>query len=165
METAMATKDDIEALTQMRLRYLREDGGPLSPSDEAEIARALPGYFEEHLGKDLFAYTARSEGAIVCVAMLHTTQKPMSPSFINGRCASVLNVYTLPRFRRRGYARRVMEALLRGAADMGIASVELKATRAGIPLYRSLGFRESAGRYTLMRWETAEGLGGKEETP
>ena len=34
----------------------------------------------------------------------------MSPAFINGKTGTVLNVYTCPDYRHKGYARLIMEA-------------------------------------------------------
>ena len=64
----------------------------------------------------------------------------------------MLNVYTRPSHRRKGYAKAVMEALLAGAREKALSVVELKATENGYPLYRSVGFRDDDSGYRAMRW-------------
>ncbi len=153
MTVEKAGTEDVEALVKMRLNYLIEENGSLDAQDLATIRRELPGYFQVHLDKDLFVYVIRDGQTIVSCAFLLIVEKPMSPAFINGRTGIVLNVYTCPAYRRRGCARRIMEALLSEAKRMEISVIELKATANGYPLYRSVGFLEDISRYRIMKWK------------
>jgi GNAT superfamily N-acetyltransferase len=74
-------------------------------------------------------------------------------SVAEGRQAIVVNVYTEPEFRRRGLARRLMEAVIEWARTTKLESLVLHAARDGEALYRSLGFEPTnemrfAGRLT-----------------
>lgn len=55
-------------------------------------------------------------------------------------------VGTLPQWRRRGLARRLVEHVLADAWRRGATTATLQSTRMGQPLYESLGF-EAVGRY------------------
>ena len=79
--------------------------------------------------------------------------KPMSPAFINGKTATILNVYTLPAYRRRGYVRMLMNAMITDAKELNIDVIELKATEDGYDLYRSAGFEDDRSKYHLMKWK------------
>ena len=118
---------EIDALVQMRLGYLEEDHGPLDPGDAQTIRESLPDYFRRHLDKDLTAYVIREDQEIVACAFLLVVEKPMSPAFINGKTGTVLSVFTRPEFRRKGYARRIMEALA------GLCPGDPRADPAGSP--------------------------------
>ena len=144
---------DVDALTTLRLEYLIEDNGSLEHSDAEMIRNNLPGYIREHLKKDLFAYVIREDDTIVSCAFLLIVMKPMSPAFINGKTATVLNVYTLPGYRRRGYARMLMNAMIADAKELNIDVIELKATADGYDLYRSVGFEDDRSKYHLMKWK------------
>ena len=137
----------------MRLDYLHEDNGSLTDCDIAVIRKDLPDYFREHMDKDLFVYVIREKQAIVACAFLLTIAKPMSPSFINGKTGIVLNVFTCQPYRRRGYAKQIMEVLLKEAKRLELSVVELKSTEDGYPLYRSVGFVDGGSRYHMMKWE------------
>lgn len=153
MKTDKATVSDIGMLVRARIDYLTEDFGSLNENDAAAIRERLPGYFTAHLNKDLFCHVIRDGEMIVSCAFLLVVEKPMSPAFLNGKTGIVLNVYTQPAYRRRGYARAIMAALLDDARAMGLCAVELKATDDGYPLYRSVGFEDDVSKYHCMKWK------------
>ncbi len=57
--------------------------------------------------------------------------------------AYVLNVYTAPAARGRGYARTLMERILAECKERGVPTVVLHASPQGRPLYETLGFTVS----------------------
>ena len=112
----------------------------------------LPLYFEKHLNRDIFCYLIREQGEAVACAFLLVTEKPASPMFITGKCGTVMNVYTKPAYRKKGYGKKVMDALLQDAKNMQLSYVELKSTEDGYPLYRAVGFEDDVPQYHLMKW-------------
>ncbi|GGO72343.1 GNAT family N-acetyltransferase [Nonomuraea cavernae] len=66
---------------------------------------------------------------------------PRNPSGVSGY---VFNVVTDLAYRRRGYSRLCVTALLDWYRDRGITAVHLRASTQGEPLYRSLGFVRTA---------------------
>lgn len=153
MKVEKAGIDDIDALVKMRLEYLLEDNGSLNDSDVIAIKKDLPEYYKSHIDNDLYIFVVREEQTIVSCAFLLVIEKPMSPSFINGRTGTVLNVYTCPANRHRGYAKRIMETLLAKAKKLQLSVVNLKATEDGYHLYRSVGFADDCSKYHLMKWK------------
>ena len=151
MDVLKASSADIPQLVQLRLAYLTEVFGSLSVSDVSEIRSRLPGWLEKHLNNDLFVFTVREEDVIVSCAFLLVIEKPMSPSFINGKTGTVLNVYTCPEYRRRGYGKAVMTALVKEAEEMELCSVDLKATEDGYSLYKAVGFTDDTSKYHNMK--------------
>ncbi len=153
MDVQKAQKSDIDALADLRIRYLTEDQGRLDARDAETIEKMLPEYFRTHLNRDLFCYIVRDGNDIVSCAFLLIVEKPMSPAFINGKTGTVLNVYTRPEHRHKGYAGRIMNALISDARKMDLSTVELKATEAGYALYRSAGFADDKSKYRPMKWK------------
>lgn len=149
--TETAKLKDIPQLTEMRLAYLKEDTG-LSTEQEKKIRESLPDYFERNLNRNIFCYVCRDAEEIVSSAFLLIIEKPMSPSFMNGKTGTVLNVYTKPAYRKRGYAGALMDRLIASAKEMGLCRIDLKATRDGLSLYRSKGFQEDKAHYTEMKY-------------
>lgn len=147
-----ADTNDIAELTELRMRYLAEDYGEIAQDDLKRIADSLPTYFSRHLNKDIFVYICRNGDITAGCCFLYVSEKPANPSFISGKTGTVMNVYTLPEFRRKGIAGRLMQLLLSESAKMGLDFVELKATDAGCSLYRSLGFEDTVSKYHNMKY-------------
>ena len=76
----------------------------------------------------------------------------MSPAFITGRTGTVLNVYTKPQYRHKGYAKEIMNRLLSDAVEKNLSVVELKSTEDGYRLYHSVGFVDEFSKYHSMKW-------------
>lgn len=114
-----ATIEDIGVLTDLRIAYLNEDLGVISNENLELMQASLPSYYEKHLNKDLMAYVARDEMDIVSCAFLLIVEKPMSPSFIIGKTGTVLNVYTKPDYRKKGYAKKLITTMLEDAKAEG----------------------------------------------
>ena len=152
MKVEKACTADIDTLVKLRVAYLTEDNGAIDAHDEETVRRDLPGYYQAHLGKDLHVYVIRESQSIVSCAFLLVVEKPLSPAFLTGRTGLVLNVYTQPEYRRRGYAKRLMEAMLEDARELNLSVVELQATDDGYTLYLSVGFEDDASKYHRMKW-------------
>jgi len=147
-----ASNNDIDALVEVRLAYLQEDFGQISDSDIQCMRATLPQYFREHLNRDLYVYVAKDAKEIVACAFLLVVEKPMSPAFLNGKTGTVLNVYTKPKCRKKGYAKQLMCTLLEDAKEKELSVVELKATDAGYHVYQSVGFEDVVSKYHNMRF-------------
>jgi GNAT superfamily N-acetyltransferase len=65
------------------------------------------------------------------------------------RLAWIGMVLTRPEYRRRGYAKRLMQVALDRASDLKIESIKLDATADGQPLYEKLGFKSEQ---VIERW-------------
>ena len=147
MKFEKATIKDINMLTDLRLAYLQEDLGVIT--DKQLIQESLPGYYEKHLNKDLMVYIARDDEDIVACAFLLIVEKPMSPSFITGKTGTVLNVYTKPEYRNKGYAKKLMTMMLEEATAQDVSVIELKSTEDGYLLYKSVGFEDVVVKYHI----------------
>lgn len=144
-------KRECASLVDMRMLFLREDCKDISEEQFCKIAENLPSYFENHIDKDCFAFGAYDNEKLVSIALLLLIEKPSNPRFVTGRIGEVLNVYTVPEYRRQGIATKVMQMLMDFAKENALDFVELKATKNGYPLYKKLYFVESPTTYISMK--------------
>ena len=152
MKVENAEIEDVDILTELRIAYLKEDLGKLDEEDIKKIRRDLPDYFRRNLNENIFCYLIRDKEEIIACAFLLVVEKPMSPAFITGKTGMVLNVYTNPAYRHKGYAKRIMNRLLSDAAKKNLSVVELKSTEDGYHLYKSVGFTDEVLKYHVMKW-------------
>jgi GNAT superfamily N-acetyltransferase len=73
-------------------------------------------------------------------------------TFLHDGDCGVYGVSTLPQWRRRGFAKQLMEHMLADARSRGATTASLQSTRMGQPLYESLGFT-AVGRYEEWIWQ------------
>lgn len=64
------------------------------------------------------------------------------PTYHNpcGKKAYIMNMYTLPEYRRRGIAAKTLDMLVKDAWNKGIRAISLEATDMGRLLYEKYGF-------------------------
>ena len=151
MDFVTSTIDDIKQLTKMRIAYIEDEQQGIKEKDVQIMLKKLPVYFLKHLGKDLIAFVAKENNEIIATAFLLIIEKPSSPNFINGLTGSVLNVYTLPQYRKNGISTYLMNNIMKYAKENEFDYIELKATKEGYSLYKRLGFYEYCSEYTDMR--------------
>lgn len=153
-----ATFADIDALIKLRLIYLTHEFG-LTPDEEGVIKAQLVPYFTKHLGDDFIAVLAetanKTDGTAMAVstAFLVITEKPANPSFLTGKTGTLLNVLTLPEYRRLGIATKVIGQIIEMAKQLSVSSIDLSASPDGKPLYNILGFKEPdpQSKFTPMK--------------
>ncbi len=141
-----AAREDADTLIRLRLAYLEEDHGGLDPDARSLLRQQLSSYFPRALGSTLVAVLAMEGSRAVSTACLVITEKPANLAFPTGKTGVIMNVYTLPAYRRRG-----MEMLIDEARRRGLSSLELSATEQGRPLYEALGFAVKKPAYTPMK--------------
>jgi len=82
-------------------------------------------------------------GEIAAGAGITVLPWPPGPRYASDRLAYVYNVYTEPAHRRRGLARRLMEAIHEWCRGEGITSAALNTSDEGRALYEALGYQVS----------------------
>jgi GNAT superfamily N-acetyltransferase len=150
-EFALAGRESIEELLDMRLEFLlglESHGEPLDPAALRDANRV---FLEEAMGRGAYAgFLCRVDGRpVACVGLLLYSLPPLRDPAPR-KVAHVLNVYTQPAFRGRGYATRLMELAIAWAREAGCARLFLNATREGEGLYRRLGFDEQKDKALIL---------------
>ncbi|MCU1602906.1 MAG: hydrolase [Frankiales bacterium] len=150
-----ATVADAADLTRLRGLMHLSMGDALS--DEWE--RLCTAAFERRLQTEGFrAYLVDDGGRAVCSGAGWLDEHLPSPYLLSGTRGHIASISTDPDFRRRGYARDVLSALMDWFHELGIVRVDLRATEDGRPLYESFGFQLLGG--ATMAWFAEGGRAG-----
>ena len=137
-----AGPEDLDVLVQHRRRMFGEmgsaDAAALDLVDDASRK-----YFRAALRSGKYqGWIAEDEtGAVVGGGGIAIADWPGFPGETQARRAWILNMYTEPRARRQGVAKRLVATMTAWSKDSGLGYVSLHASAAGRPLYESMGFQ------------------------
>ena len=139
-----ATLEDIDTLVDLRTAFVSEF------SEDETHREELVGYLRRALESESFlAWLVVDDGHVVATSGMVVYERMMRSRGAGvGHEGYILNVYTYPEFRRRGYGRLAMEALMECASERRIR-LTLLATDHGRGLYEALGFEPDTRTY---RW-------------
>lgn len=145
-----ATADDAEALTRLRGFMHLAMGDTLTPEWEAQCTAD----FRRRLAtEDFVAFVVEEDGALVSCGVGWLEEHLPSPYALDARRGHISSMSTDPAYRRQGFGRDVMRALMAWFAERDIPRVDLRATPFGQPLYEAEGFRVLGG--ATMAWTKA----------
>ncbi|GAA2537900.1 hypothetical protein GCM10010435_01340 [Winogradskya consettensis] len=144
IEARRATRADAREV--MRLRKVMLESMDREVADGPWQDRGAEIFETQVLGGTLGVFVVDipdGPGLAACVVGAIDQRLP-NPNDPDGRRGYVYNVATDPAYRRRGFSRACMQALLDWYARSGVTVVDLRASPDGLPLYESLGFRRTA---------------------
>lgn len=134
---------DIEAMIRYRIDYLTEMQGEREPNFIEEITNKLSTFFHKSIANNSFvALVAEYEGTIVGYGGLVLREIPGDfncSSYLEG---DILNVYTVPKARRKGISTVILNQLINEAKSLGVTKLALHTSKDGEQLYRSVGFNK-----------------------
>ena len=146
-----AMTEDIPLLIQTRLNFLSALGYPVSDCDFPKASHQMEVFLHEHLNNNLFALLAFEEAALAATGFLQVFNVIWHPAAPNGTYGRIINILTLPDYRRQGLARAIMQGLIQKAQELNLSYLDLDASPDGQPLYESLGFSLLQANHPPMR--------------
>ena len=136
-----ATIEDIDILTETRIKVLRAANKLPDDIDMSKVERESYGYYKKALCDGThIAYLIFDENRFVGAGGVSFFQ--VMPTYHNpsGKKAYIMNMYTHPDYRRMGIAYKTLDMLINDTKCKGITSISLEATAMGRPLYEKYGF-------------------------
>lgn len=140
-----ATMDDLETILHHRQEMFREMGmtEPVAVAASMALSREFfrkalhDGHYQGWLFEEPETHEIAAGGGII---LIEYHPSPMDP---RPRRPWVVNVYTHPRWRKQGLARKLMAEMIDWSRAAGFGRLYLHASNEGRPLYESLGFAQT----------------------
>jgi len=135
-----ATPSDLGLIMRQRFDMFREMGS--SEDELAAMMRSGEPHFAQGLADGNYQgwFFEDEEGLVAAGGGVNLIEYHPGPLDPTPRRPWIVNVYTEPAYRRRGLARRLMEAMIEWCRERGYHSINLHASPYGRPLYQSMGF-------------------------
>jgi ribosomal protein S18 acetylase RimI-like enzyme len=153
-EVRRAAPDDATELTRLRRLMFADMGRDPGLLDD-DWQRRNVAHFRRRLAEtDVFAayVVDRPGGGLAACAVGWLNEHLIGTANQVGRVGYIANMSTDPAYRRRGYGRAALVALLAWLRSTGITTVDLHATPDGEALYRSLGFTDPTDPALTLRF-------------
>ena len=141
---------DAELLAQLRIDMRRERETQAPPEDQQAFLEENINYFKTALKQGSYiGFIAEENGVPAGTGGICLHIHPPSYSVPNGKTACLLNMYTLPAFRGRGVAGKILSLLIEKAKENNCCKVYLNASNMGKPLYQKNGFTDVKNEMVL----------------
>lgn len=148
-----ATPADINVLAHQRIAMFRSIHG-IDDATAATLEASTRAYLSCAITSgEYHGWLLEAGGEIVAGGgiIMHKLL-PRPKQLRGGNEAYILNIYTEPAYRRNGFARRIMKAMMAWCHQQSIKRISLHASDQGRPLYESLGFVPT----NEMRYDAAQ---------
>ncbi|BBB89694.1 MAG TPA: GNAT family N-acetyltransferase [Methylomusa anaerophila] len=146
------TMDDLDLLVKLRIDFILD----IKPCNDsrliAEVSRLTKDYFSGLIAKNqYFGFIGFIDEKTVCGAGLFVYSLPPLYQPIIRTQGHVLNVFTYPEYRSKGYGKGLMDFIIEKAKEKQISRLFLNATKMGEPLYGKCGFAEPEDKAMILR--------------
>ena len=136
-----ATVADIETLVEKRLMFALELSGDQRQEDIVLLREQLTSYFLKATAENTcISYFGKYGDVVAGIGSVHIRETPGNFRNLSGKWGYIMNMYTIPEFRRMGISTRILNLLTREANELGVTAFELHATKEGEYVYKKNGF-------------------------
>jgi GNAT superfamily N-acetyltransferase len=136
----LANENHIQILIDFRIKFLIEFGGPQPQELQDSLSKELQIFFENNLNKNYFCWFASIDSEVAGIGAMSMRYHPGNFKNPSGKMAYIMNMYTDPKFRKRGISAAILNKLQETAHEMDVHLFELHATQQGEPEYVKNGF-------------------------
>lgn len=134
--------DDVESFLNLRLNLFYELKEIELNEDIEDLKKSTRDYYLKNIDKNLISYGVFEEDKILSIGSICLFERIPYIENLSGKEGYLLNIYTLPEYRKKGYGKNIIEKLLEYSKDIGIKKLWLNANDEGKKLYIKLGFKE-----------------------
>lgn len=148
MKYRIATVEDCAALTRLRMDMRKERDSDFR--EETLYANTLA-FFQNNIAKGTHvAFLCEEAGAIIGTAGLTLFEMPPTSKLPNGKVAKLMNMYTIPAYRKQGVAKGMLDFVMDYAKEHGYYKIMLNSSPMGRPLYERAGFALIPNEYDIL---------------
>lgn len=136
-----ATVVDVTDLVENRIAFALELSGEQPIDKINELRKQMMHYFSDAtVNGECISILAKCNKEVAGIGTLHIRQLPGNFKNPTGKWGYVMNMYTVPKYRRRGICKDILNALVKEGEKVGVAAFELHATKEGEFVYVQNGF-------------------------
>jgi predicted acetyltransferase len=136
-----ATLIDISTLVDNRILFALELSGMQNEETIELLRNQMTKYFSKAMLENSFiSFIAKCDGIVAGIGSVHLRDMPGNFKNPSGKWGYIMNMYTIPAFRRKGICKNILNLLVEEGQKFGITAFELHATKEGEKVYVKEGF-------------------------
>lgn len=142
MKTDILRLDETSVNEFCRLRMeLFEELGEINKYDDiTELRSVTKQYYLSHINKDLISWGIFQEEKLTAVGSLCLFARIPYKENLSGSEGYILNIYTSPEFRKRGFANLILDSIIDYSKKNNIGRLWLNSSEQGMDIYSRRGF-------------------------
>lgn len=130
----------VEEFCHLRIELFEELGEIHKDRDISELKLATQQYYLSHINKDLFSWGIFQNEKLVSIGSLCLFSRIPYEDNLSGLEGYILNIYTLPSFRKCGFANQILDKIIEYSKGNNIKRLWLNSSKQGKKLYEARGF-------------------------
>lgn len=136
-----ANIEDIPLLLKYRIDLLRESVGEGDTSQWDFVKKQIKQYYNKAMRENTHIAYLAFDGEI-CVGTGGVCFYQILPTYFKptGKKAYIINMYTVPKYRKQGIATQILNLLIKESLSRQATYISLEATDMGKTLYEKCGF-------------------------
>ena len=147
-----ATISDAATLADNRILFALELSGEQSEEEIQALKAQMIAYFSKATADNsCISFIAKCGDKIAGIGSVMLREQPGNFKNPSGKWGYIMNMYTLPDFRRKGVCKAILNLLVEEGKKYGITAFELHATKEGEKVYTQEGFIYY-NEPTLRKW-------------
>ncbi len=139
-----------EDFWRLRKELFTELGEVTESEDLSALEEATKQYFLAHIGQDMVSWGMLENGKLAATGSLCLFSRIPYAENLTGQEGYILNIYTSPKYRKQGYAKQILDAILAYSKGAGIKHLWLNASEDGESVYAKLGFTKKGNEMELF---------------
>lgn len=140
----------VDEFCHLRLELFEELGEIHKGSDITELKSATKNYYMSHINKDLLCWGIFQERKLVSTGSLCLFSRIPYEENISGLEGYILNIYTLPVYRKHGFANQILDTIIEYSKKNQINRLWLNSSEQGEKLYAQRGFLNKGNEMQLF---------------
>ena len=142
--------EDVESFLHLRLNLFYELQEIERDDDVEKLKNSTMEYYLKNIDKTLITYGVIEKDKIVSIGSLCLFERIPYIENLSGKKGYILNIYTLPEYRKKGYGKEITKKLIEYSKDIGIKRLWLNASDEGKKLYSKLGFKNKENEMEIF---------------
>lgn len=133
-------KSHVNEFIDMRITLFKELGEVNENDDIISLSKSTKNYFLSNIGRSLLCWGIKVDNKIVAIASLNLFYRIPYLENLSGKEGYILNIYTLPNYRQKGMAGKLLNTIIDYAKENGFGRLWLNSSEQGKSVYVRHGF-------------------------